>query len=185
MVKNSSGGNKGKKFGRKHVSNNFNNKLRLSQEEGEVYGCVLKLLGNGMCHVNCLEENNSSKIRLCIIRNKFRGRGKRDNTISVGTYVLVGLRSWETVTDNKIEKCDLISVYNSGDFEKVKNSVDKPWNTIKVEVGGNSNLESNDNDIFIFDNKNDELIEELQHNIETDKQEIFVIDDEDINIDDI
>tara|TARA_Y100001980_G_C14476476_1_gene255701 strand:+ start:389 stop:940 length:552 start_codon:yes stop_codon:yes gene_type:complete len=183
MVKNF-GGNRGKKVARKHMTNNFNNKLRLAQEEGEVYGCVLKLLGNGMCHVNCLEENNSSKTRLCIIRNKFRGRGKRDNTLSVGTYVLVGLRSWETVTDNKIEKCDLISVYNSGDFEKVKNSIDKPWNTIKVEIG-NHNIEKNDSDAFIFDDKNDELIEELENNIQNDKQETFVIDDEDINIDDI
>ena len=179
MVKNL-GGNKSKKLGRKYINIPTQKAVRLSKQEDEKYAVVTKLYGGANCEVLC--EDNVS--RMCVIRNKFRGRSKRDNWLSIGVWVLIGLRSWETVTDNKIEKCDLVSVYNSGDFEKVKNSVDKPWNTIKVEVG-NHTIEKNDSDEFIFDNKNDELIEELQHNIETDKQEIFVIDDEDINIDDI
>ena len=97
MVRNFKGGKGGKKGARKHiVSNNFNAQLRLAKEEGEIYACVSKLLGNGMCHVNCLDPNNSCVQRLCIIRNKFKGRGKRGNELRVGTYVMVGVRSWET-----------------------------------------------------------------------------------------
>ena len=83
MVKNY-GGNKNKKFGRKHLQQN-NRKLRLKQEDDELYACVTKLLGNGMCHVFGIDNIT----RLCIIRNKFRGRSKRHNTLVAGSWVLV------------------------------------------------------------------------------------------------
>lgn len=185
MVKNF-GGNRGKKVARKHINNNFNAKLRLAQEEGEVYACVSKLLGNGMCHVNCLDNNKVSKTRLCIIRNKFRGRGKRDNTLNIGTYVLVGIRSWETVSENKIEKCDLISVYNPGDVEKLKNQVDKPWNLIHINTIMEEALKHDNDDLFIFDNENTQLKKELETNVKEDNKNTFMDDDDEIiDIDDI
>ena len=49
MVKNL-GGNKSKKLGRKHIaaSNSYaNRKLRIKQDEDEIYACVLKIYGNG------------------------------------------------------------------------------------------------------------------------------------------
>ena len=162
MVRNNKGGKGGKKMARKHiVGNGFNAKLRVAQEEGEVYACVTKLLGNGMCHVNCLEENNTAKSRLCIIRNKFRGRGKRDNQLMVGTYVLVGVRSWETSRADTLEKCDLVEVYNKSEVDKLKSQVDKSWNSIHVAAIHDPNETDDMDDIFGFGQENEELKEEL------------------------
>lgn len=188
MVKNKTGGNKAKKFGRKHLGGNtFNSKLRVSQEEDEVYACVTKLLGNGMCHVNCLDSSNSTKTRLCIIRNKFRGRGKRDNNLVMGTYVLVGIRSWETVKEGSTEKCDLIEVYNQSEVTRLKSQVDNNWKLIHADVtekyeddmdGVGFTIEYTENNII-------ELEKELEQiSSSTSNEEITYIGNE-INIDDI
>jgi len=115
MVKNQIGGNKAKRQGRKFVGTT-NSKLRLAIEEGEIYAVVTKHLGNAMIDVICID----GKTRLCIIRNKFRGRGKRDNCISVGNWVLVGAREWENEDSNKKIKCDLLEVYTLNDVEQLK-----------------------------------------------------------------
>lgn len=167
MVRNNKGGKSGKKVARKHiVGNGFNAKLRIVEEEGEVYACVTKLLGNGMCHVNCLEENNSAKARLCIIRNKFRGRGKRDNQLTVGSYVLVGVRSWETSRADALEKCDLVEVYNKSEIDKLKSRVDKNWNLIHVAAINEMNDPDDMDDIFGFGQENEELKEELKEELQ-------------------
>ena len=62
-----------------------NRKLRLAEEEGETYATVIKLLGGANCEV----VTNDGVTRLCVIRNKFRGRDKRDNTIAPGVWILV------------------------------------------------------------------------------------------------
>ena len=62
MVKNKTGGNKGKSMGRKHVtSNSYNSALRKAQEEGEIYASVTKMLGNGMCYVDCIDSHGQTK----------------------------------------------------------------------------------------------------------------------------
>lgn len=191
MVRNNKGGKGGKKVARKHiVGNGFNAKLRIAEEEGELYACVTKLLGNGMCHVNCLEENNSAKARLCIIRNKFRGRGKRDNQLIVGTYVLVGVRSWETPRADALEKCDLVEVYNKSEIDRLKTQVDRSWNSIHVAAIHETNDADDMDDIFGFGQENEELKEELQEELQ--KQMNGDVDtsnylggDEEVDIDDI
>ena len=186
MVKNSKGGKGGKKFARKHVvGNNYNAKLRISEEEDEVYACVVKLLGNGMCHVNCLEPNDSAKLRLCIIRNKFRGRGKRDNQLIVGTYVLVGVRSWES-TSSTIEKCDLIEVYNNSEVVRLKDQVNRKWNNIHVAAIHESGNDGDEVDFVFSNDNNDELREEIENELNTEEgnENAFMIHDE-IDIDDI
>ncbi len=188
MVKNKTGGNKAKKFGRKHLGgNSFNAKLRISQVEDEVYACVTKLLGNGMCHVNCLDSSNSNKTRLCIIRNKFRGRGKRDNNLVMGTYVLVGIRSWETVKEGTIEKCDLIEVYNSSEVTRLKSQVDNNWKLIHVADVTEKHEDDIDDLGFTMENteNNVELEKELEQiSSSTRNEEITYIGNE-IDIDDI
>ena len=111
MVKNQ-GGNKSKKMGRKFISAPIDRRVRKAEEEGELYAVVTKLLGNGMFHAN----DPDGKERLCVMRNKFRGRGKRDNTVALGTWVLIGERDYEASCSKP--KCDLLEVYN--DFEKMK-----------------------------------------------------------------
>lgn len=114
MVKNTKGGNKAKKQARKSSQpvDPSSVKARYSTDPDEVYACCSKLLGNGTCSVMCVDGIE----RLCIIRNKFRGRGKRGNVLAPGTWCLVGRRDFERPKEGKLEKTDLLEVY--GDIEK-------------------------------------------------------------------
>ena len=57
MVKNTGGGNKHKSMARKNANAVQSNQLILPKEEGECFAKVTKLLGNGMCHVSLLHDN--------------------------------------------------------------------------------------------------------------------------------
>lgn len=113
MVKNIIGGKKSKNFARKNF---ISRGVRLSTTPEEIYAQVTKYLGNGMCHVMCADLQT----RLCIIRGKFKGRGKRDNKVGVGVWVLVGLRSWASSDSNKINVCDLLEVYDETNKQQLK-----------------------------------------------------------------
>lgn len=113
MVKNTKGGNKAKKQARKTTSVDPSlAKTRYSEDPDEIYACCSKLLGNGMCRVFCIDGVE----RLCVIRNKFRGRGRRGNVMEVGTWCLVGRRAFEQSKEGKLDKTDLLEVY--GEIEK-------------------------------------------------------------------
>ena len=130
MVRNEGGGNKMKHLARKHVNGSSqqqgNKFLRVSQCNEEIYAYILRLLGNSMCMVKCFDGYE----RLCHIRGKFTGRSKRENALSQGTWVLVGLRQWDadkefaskaTKNDKKnIQKCDLLEIYSSSEREKLR-----------------------------------------------------------------
>jgi initiation factor 1A len=128
MVRNEGGGNKMKHLARKHVngsSQQANKFLRVSQCKEEVYAHVLRILGNSMCLVKCFDGYE----RLCHIRGKFTGRSKRENALSQGTWVLIGLRQWDaekefaskvSKTDKNIQKCDLLEIYSSSEREKLR-----------------------------------------------------------------
>jgi initiation factor 1A len=119
MVKNATGGNKAKGFARKGFVKG-NNGLRVSEEEDEIYAQVTKVLGGAMCHVESIDGQKM----LCHIRGKFRGRGKRDNFIATGSWLLIGLREWESnLAKDKLPNCDIIEVYNETDKNRLKNSV--------------------------------------------------------------
>jgi len=116
MVRNDAGGNKGKGLARKHVNaskGGASKQLRVATDEAEKYAVVSKMLGNGMCYVSLLDGSVGNK--LCIIRNKFKGRGKRDNILDTGSWVLVGLREWSSKQDT----CDLLEVYNDGERDRL------------------------------------------------------------------
>ena len=119
MVKNDAGGNKGKGLARKHVNAakcGGSKQLRVATDEAERYAVVSKMLGNGMCYVRHLSGGNGTAAdMLCIIRNKFKGRGKRDNILDSGSWVLVGMREWSSKQDT----CDLLEVYNDGERDRL------------------------------------------------------------------
>ena len=119
MVKNDAGGNKGKGVARKHVNAakcGGSKQLRMATDEAERYAVVSKMLGNGMCYVRHLSGGNGTAAdMLCIIRNKFKGRGKRDNILDSGSWVLVGMREWASKQDT----CDLLEVYNDGERDRL------------------------------------------------------------------
>lgn len=109
MVKNKVGGNKAKKFARKNVNaSQHKKKLRFVQDEDEKYGIVRRNIGNGQVLVLCQDGTE----RLCFIRNKFSGRNKQSNLVAMGSWVIVGCRSWETPKPGKLEKCDLLEIYD-------------------------------------------------------------------------
>jgi translation initiation factor 1A len=168
MVKNA-GGNKTKGQARKFASSGPKaDVLRISEDICEVYAKVEKILGNGMCHVLCIDNIT----RLCHIRGKFRGRGKRDNTLETGTWILVGLREWEqNKTENiksndKLENCDLLEVYSNLDKDRLKSTVKNvKWRlfTKNDDINADENEDFNDDDSeeelgFTFaENKNEEI----------------------------
>ena len=119
-----------KHLARKHVNgasqSQANKFLRVAQCKEEIYAYIVRLLGNSMCMVKCVDGYE----RLCHIRGKFTGRSKRENALAQGTWVLIGLRQWDadkefaskaTKTDKKIiQKCDLLEIYSASEREKLR-----------------------------------------------------------------
>ena len=105
----------GKNSGKsKQASFNMVNGVRLACDtDNELYAAVLKMQGGGMCAVR---SQNGDELA-CVIRQKFRGRDKKGNMLTAGTWVLVGLRDWERVSEGKRAKCDLLEVYNAHEKE--------------------------------------------------------------------
>jgi len=114
MVVNKKGGNKSKKLARKHITSHTNKPMRYVIEEGEMYATIVKHYG-GQCQVMTAD----GETRLCIVRGKFKGRQRRDNNISLGSWILVGIREWEQRSDGK-NKCDLLYVYSDIEKENLK-----------------------------------------------------------------
>ena len=195
MVKNTTGGNKHKSQGRKFVNAKPSQRLRISEDEAEVYAQVTKMLGNGMCYVTTIDNRKL----LCIIRGKFRGRGKRDNVIKNGSWILVGLREWEEIKegDNKaLNKCDLLEVYSDFDKDKLKTNVHINWKPFIENDCSISFTDAEQEDIFTFTNENQEEYKKLiEGQIASDgKKQVIQLntideqtehEDDDINIDDI
>jgi initiation factor 1A len=188
MVKNTKGGNKGKKMGRKFLNAPVSKTIRLANpvEECEIYGVVTKIFGFGRFQI----KDEKSKERLVIIPNKFRGRGKRDNTVVLGGLVLVGIREYES-SDNP--KCDLLEVYNETEKTKLKNSSNPIFNQFKSEFETYSTEQAHITDNFEFSDGTTEKYEEMLHDTQTKETTSKLVsfsaeDDEeqnDVDIDDI
>jgi hypothetical protein len=191
MVKNTTGGSKHKGFARKNVVVKHNNALRVSEDDAEIYAQVTKIYGGASCQVINLKGDSF----LCHIRGKFRGRGKRDNFIGIGTWLLVGLRDWEKEpSPGKLLNCDVIEVYNDSDKTRLKNNVTNVnWlpfiNNDNKAV--DSTMQNDTNDGIIFSDEKiqeyEELIEvHIEESRKTGKNTIIIQNDgEEINVDDI
>ena len=142
MGKNVFGGNSHKKFARKHNegSSSKDSRLRVATDELEVYSIVTKLLGNKMFH--CIGIDNVT--RLGHIRGKFSGKGKRDNMIVAGSWILVGLREWNedkteggfaktegaAATKTKMPECDLLEIYSDSEKSRLVDGVRQNWSVL-------------------------------------------------------
>jgi initiation factor 1A len=185
--KNIHGGAGHKKFARKHnAGSSKNTRLKVSENEYEVYGIATKLLGNNMFHCHCIDN----VVRLCHIRGKFTGRSKRDNMVECGKWVLVGLREWNDSksTDAKMQHSDLLEVYSDMDKQRLKECVNADWdilenNDITKETLGGHHDEAN----VVFgtdqDFERDRLIAEMEST--TAQRITFNVDNEEIDINDI
>ena len=187
MVKNF-GGNKAKGFARKSFAKS-DNTLRISQEEAELYAQVTKIYGGKMCQVTTIDGVEM----LCHIRGKFSGRGKRDNFIGNGTWLLVGKREWEKESaTGKLLNCDVIEVYNDVDKNKLKNNITTVnWSLFisnDTKTLGNEDEDSNTGFVFSDEKTQEykELIEAQIKSSQTGVASIITTDDgEIINVDDI
>ena len=182
MVKNTTGGSKHKNVARKTVNGGRSSRLRMIQEEGELYAVVTKILGGS----NCSVTGSDNVERLCVIRGKFRGGKRRDNMLRTGTLVLVGDREWETT--GKKHTCDLLEVYADSDKDKLKTIVTTVNWSFLTGVGeiGSVRASATD-DIEFCDNTVNEEYQELIEK-ETEGTGVSVIDfghEEDVAIDDI
>ena len=171
MVKNKKGG-RHKHMARKHVnaSNNFKSrKLREPKESGEMIARIVKVEGGSNFEVLC----NDNKRRLLVVRKKFKGRNKRDNSLKIDTMVMVGLRDWQVLTEKKREKVDLLEVYNTDQLPELKKV-----NKINLDIfpAGEQSVKDDDNPFEMdFSGSNELLdedaIKELNKKIEKQKEE--------------
>ena len=191
MVKNTKGGSGHKGQARKFVAPKSSYKTRLATEEGELYAYVTNKSGGENCLVICQDEI----LRRCVIRGKFRSsRGKRDNFITKGSWILVGIRDWAS-TEKPV--CDLLEVYNESDKVKLKMIPNINWSKfishdLECSTKVSSAVAADMEETFEFSNSVAEE-EEYQQMVDTCKSRIqfqSVHDDsdeveEDIHIDDI
>jgi hypothetical protein len=136
-------------------------------------------MGGSHCEVMCID----GKTRMCVIRNKFKGRSKRDNLLTRGVWILVGIRDWEVRTGDKLEKCDLLEVYSSSDKDKLKQDTSSNFTAI-LGIGDD---ERNDNDdYFEFVDDSTYTYQEAIENQLKENNSLFIQEEEEeINIDDI
>ena len=191
MVKNFAGGNKAKGFARKGASNDKDRPLRVSENVNEVYAVVENYFGNSMCDVMCMD----GEVRMLHIRGKFKGRGKRDNVVDKTSWLLVGIRDYETVKDGKKQNCDLLEVYTDNEKNKLKTTVKNVnWkgfikNNDYTNEEDNDNNNKDDNEFgFEFADQQTQEYMDLMDKLKKSKTEVEVVStkDEDwIDMDDI
>ena len=184
MVKNV-GGNKAKGFARKNFGKR-DTALRVATEEGEVYAQAVKVMGG--CFASAIDiDGNPLRAH---IRGKFRGRGKRDNFIGAGTWLLVGIHSWESddVDPSKIRNCDILEVYNDADKSRLKNSVTSV-NWSKFIANDSKTLGADDNEdngeIRFADEATQEYEQLIANQASASTTNIVIDNGETVNVDDI
>ena len=186
MVKNTKGGSSHKSQARKFVTSKSSSRTRFVKEEGELYAFVTNKSGGDNCLVMCQDDVS----RRCVIRGKFRSsRGKRDNFIAKGTWVLVGVRDWSSSSG----VCDLLEVYNEHDKQSLKTIPGINWNKFishDVECTSKETTSGGyDQDTFEF--TNDTTTEEFEELVAASKSTITLQSieenevEENINVDDI
>jgi translation initiation factor IF-1 len=149
MVRNLKGGTGTKALGRKYQnSGGHSEHVRIPSCAAEQFACVTKLFGHGMCEVF---TNNNVRL-IGHIRNKFRGKQKRQNTITSSMIVLVGLREWESSPTN----CDILCIYDDRELELIQNmpgiSIE---HVIRLKISNSySNLSNLPNDSLFADLSN-------------------------------
>jgi hypothetical protein len=149
MVKNTKGGNRGKRVARKHMSSQSTKAVRYAVDEDERYAIVTQFYGNE-CDVMCTD----GVIRRCVIRAKFKGRCKSDNYIKLGAWVLVGVRSWEVRRDGN-QKCDLLAVYSDFDKDSLKQNVSCDFRAL-IKANEETTGVVEDEDVVFKDDKSKE-----------------------------
>ena len=191
MNSNAGGRNRKKQRGAKGGGGRYTGKLRLA-EDGEMYACVDNMVGNGRAAVIGSDGNPYH----CVIRQKFKGRHKRDNMMVRGTWCLVGARDWES-RQKGVAVCDLLHVYRDSDVASIKKKETTNLGSLIAteDLIKSGNAETIDDGI-VFTNDIDaaELREQLTDTLlggeddlgdTMDTMDTIGIDDDEIDFDDI
>ena len=146
--------------------------LRLPKNELEQLVVVTKMLGNGMCEV----FNNDDIRFIAHIRNKFKGRNRRSNDISVNSFILIGLREWEKPAKN----ADVMFVYDVNDYHAFHSIPNLLSHKLFARINGQAELDLPYHNHFqnLSDNDNDNLnlTDNLNLNL-TDNDNLNAFDD--------
>jgi len=186
MVKNY-GGNKAKGMARKNAGSGKEKTTRTSDDEFEMYAIVEKYHGNKMCDVLCIDGES----RLCHIRGKFSGKGKRDNTVAKNTWVLVGIRDYETIKEGKKANCDLLDVYNDKDKETLKTTIKAEWTLFTKTENDNLDeaVEQEESFFEFMDSTTEEHLKLMKASLAVDSEntvsEIVAVEEDWIDVNDI
>jgi translation initiation factor 1A len=112
MPKNKGKGGKNRKRGKNE--NEEEKRELVYKEDGQEYGQVIRMLGNGRLEAQCID----GKKRLCHIRGKMR----KKVWVAQGDIVLVGLRDYQD------EKADVIMKYTADEARVLKQYSELPEN---------------------------------------------------------
>jgi hypothetical protein len=183
MVKNNTGGNKAKGFARKNLVKR-DTVLRVAREEGEIYAQAVKIMGGRIASAIDIEGNSLR----AHIRGKFSGRGKRDNFIGPGTWLLVGLHDWQigNIKSGGVKDCDILEVYNETDKERLKNSVTSvKWDKFIANEAKSLGVNEQDDILEFTDEVTEEYEQLIASHATTTNNDIITDTGEEINVDDI
>ncbi|BAM82027.1 eukaryotic translation initiation factor eIF-1A [Cyanidioschyzon merolae strain 10D] len=118
MPKNKGKGGKNRRRGK---SDNDSIKREIVfKEDGQEYGQVLRMLGNGRCEIHCFDGQK----RLGHIRGKMR----KKVWVNAGDIVLVGLRDFQD------DKCDIILKYSADESRALQRKGELPDNIVLNEA---------------------------------------------------
>eukprot|EP00440_Ansanella_granifera_P060638 gb/GFBE01065722.1/.p1 GENE.gb/GFBE01065722.1/~~gb/GFBE01065722.1/.p1 ORF type:complete len:143 (+),score=63.97 gb/GFBE01065722.1/:1-429(+) len=134
MPKNKLGGNKAKRA--KATTDKVKKELEF-KEDGQEYGQITRMLGNGRCDVSCFDGVK----RLCHIRGKMR----KKVWCNQGDIVLVSLRDFQD------EKGDIITKYTADEARNLKAYGELPDN-VKINETDIVDGELSDDGVEFDDN---------------------------------
>ena len=122
---------------------------------------------------------------MCSIANKFKGRNKHQCLIAIGTWLLIGRRSYETVKENKKENCDLLEVYSDNDKRTLQqHESDKNWSILASVKAIQTSSEADDLNVVFGETDTFEYEEMVKKNV-VKRVDKFIETEEDIDIDDL
>ncbi|KAK9716331.1 hypothetical protein RND81_06G226000 [Saponaria officinalis] len=139
MPKNKGKGGKNRKRGKNEADDE--KRELVFKEDGQEYAQVLRMLGNGRCEAQCIDNVK----RLCHIRGKMH----KKVWIAAGDIILVSLRDYQD------EKADIILKYMSDEARLLKAYGELPDNVRLNEGIGDvvEDGEDGDNDYIEFEDE--------------------------------
>lgn len=169
MGKNNGKGGKGHK---KRKNKNVDDMVRqlIFKEEGQVYGQILKVLGNGRFLVECYDKGEKIISRICTIRGKMRRR----EWISCGDVILVSLRDFQD------DRADIILKYYPDEVRKLKEYKEISSNVKTSSFTGSFTENDIDDNTVVFEFGSDDDDDDVNK-----RQRIEYLQKETVDIDNI